>query len=285
MVLIIITAAVSYYFVEHSYKKEVQKLNEKSKSQTNELLSNKSPEEIIYELEHKVDSISSFIKTQKKIIPYYSTPVQAYEKILQKINFFESRLDINIEKVLSEERPPIRKDRFNITGNGKFSDLFSLLNLFENSPEIYKVYLTEIKQTFEHNEIGKPKEKVIFNFKLENLYTTSPEFNLDSLIQKKDQVYLTYVSDFFESLIKFDIPPNDAGLFEVDGAKLIAIMPDAVYLVDKKGNSYTLSEGDEVYLGYLTKINYEKHNCEFLLNKGGLLERVTLVLEDKEAKK
>lgn len=285
LVLIIITAALSYYLVEYSYKKEVQKLNEQSKSQTNELLSNKSPEEIIYELEQKIDSISSYIKTQKKIIPYYSTPVQAYEKILQKINFFESRLDINIEKISSEEKTPLRKDRFNITGNGKFNDLFSLLNLFENSPDIYKIELNEIKQTYTPDETGRLEEKVIFTFRLENLYTTSPEFNLDSLIQRKDQVYLTYISDYFESLIKLDIPPNVDGLFEVEGAKLIAIMPDAVYLVDKKGNSYTLSEGDEVYLGYLTKINYEKHNCEFLLNKGGILERITLVLEDREVKK
>jgi hypothetical protein len=46
-----------------------------------------------------------------------------------------------------------------------------------------------------------------------------------------------------------------------------------------------LAEGDEVYLGYLTKINYDKYSCEFLLNKGGILEKITLVLEDKEAKK
>lgn len=285
LILIIVTLAVSYYFIEFSYKKEIQKLNEQSKSQTNELLSNKSPEEVIYELEQKVDTISSFIKEQKKIIPYYSTPVQAYDKILQKINFFESRLDVNIEKISSEEKPPLRKDRFNITGNGKFKDLFSLMSLFESSPEIYKIDLNEIKQTYTPDKAGRLEEKVIFSFKLENLYTTSPEFNLDSLIQRKDQVYLTYISDFFESLIKLDIPPNDEGLFEVEGAKLIAIMPDAVYLVDKKGNSYTLAEGDEVYLGYLTKINYEKHSCEFLLNKGGILERITLVLEDKEVKK
>ncbi len=58
LVLVAITTALSFYFVEYSYKKEIQKLNELSKSQTNELLSNKSPEEVIYELEQKVDTIS-----------------------------------------------------------------------------------------------------------------------------------------------------------------------------------------------------------------------------------
>ena len=285
LVLILIVSAVSYYLVEYSYKKEIKKLNEKIKTQSNELLSNKSPDEIIYELEHKIDSISSFIKRQNKIIPYYVSPVQAYDKILKKINLFETRLDINIDKISSKETTSLRIDRFKISGNGKFRDLFSLMNLFESSPEIYKIDLKEINQTYTPDEKGKLQEKVIFTFELENIYTTTSEPVLDSLLQRKDQVFLTYVSDFFESLIKLDIPPNDEGLFEVEGAKLIAIMPDAVYLLDRKGNSYTLSEGDEVYLGYLTKINYDKHSCEFLLNKGGILERITLILEEKEVKK
>lgn len=285
IVLILVVLAVSYYFIEYSYRKELKKLNELSKSQTNEILSNRSPHEVIYELEQKIDSVSSFIKRQNKIIPYYSSPVEAYEKVLRKINLFENRLDINIDKIASEEKNNLRIDRFKISGNGKFKDLFSLMNLFESSPEIYKVVLQEINQTFAPNEKGKLDEKVTFTFNLENIYTTSPEFNLDTLINRKDQAFLTYVSDFFTSLIKLDIPPNDEGLFEVEGAKLIAIMPDAVYLLDKKGNSYTLVEGDEVYLGYLTKINYDKHSCEFLLNKGGILERITLELEDKESKK
>lgn len=285
VVLLLITAAASYYFVEYSYTKELKKLNEQNKSQTNELLSNKSPDEVIYELEQKIDSLSSFIEVTDKIIPYYPSQVDAYSKILSKINLLENRLDINIDRVSTEEKPPLRIDRFKINGSGKFRDLFSLMNLFESSPEIYKLHLNEIKQTYSPDKSGKLEEKVVFTFHLENLYTTSPEFNLDSLIQRKDQKFLTYVSDYFESLIKLDIPPNDQGLFEVEGAKLLAIMPDAVYLIDKKGNSYTLMEGDEVYLGYLTKINYDQHNCQFLLNKGGILERVTLVLEDKEQKK
>jgi len=283
--LTLVTLIVSYYFLEYSYRQEIQRLSEKSKSHANELLTNKSPDEVIYELEQKIDSISSFIREQNKVIPYYASPVQAYDRILKKINLFDNLLDINIDKISSEENPPLRIDHFKISGNGKFRDLFSLMNLFESSPEIYRINLKEINQIFTPDEKGKLEEKVTFTFCLENFYTTLEEFNLDSLIWRKNQYFLTYVSDFFEPLITLDIPPNEEGLFEVEGSKLIAIMPDAVYLLDKKGNSYTLAEGDEVYLGYLTKINYNSHSCEFILNKGGILERITLVLEDKEAKK
>ena len=35
------------------------------------------------------------------------------------------------------------------------------------------------------------------------------------------------------------------------------------------------------YLGYLTKIDYDKNEVRFILNKGGIIEKVTLTL-DKE---
>jgi len=38
----------------------------------------------------------------------------------------------------------------------------------------------------------------------------------------------------------------------------------------------TLEEGDEVYLGYVTKIVPEEGRVEFTLNKGGIVERFEL---------
>lgn len=285
LIFILITAVSSYYFVEYSYNEEFKKLTELNKKQTNKLFDNKTPEEVLKEIKIKIDTLEKFIIEQNKVIPYYASPVKAYDEILKIINLFENKLFVNIDKLSSEDKNPIRIDRFKVTGEGEFRNLFSLINLFESAPELYLVRVKEIKQTFVPNPNSRLDEKVLFTFELETYYTLLPEYNLDTLTKRDKKVFLTYISDYFKPLIKLDIPPNDEGLFEVDGSKLIAIMPDAVYLVDKKGNSHTLSEGDEVYLGYLTKINYEKYSCEFLLNKGGILERVTLLLEEKEEKK
>jgi hypothetical protein len=37
-------------------------------------------------------------------------------------------------------------------------------------------------------------------------------------------------------------------------------------------------EGEQVYLGYLTKIDYDNNSVSFILNKGGIIEKVTLEL-------
>ncbi len=284
-VLIFITAASSYYFVEYSYQKELIELSKKSENENEKLFDDKSPAELISILQEKIDSLESNIKVQEKRIPYYSSPIQVYDRVIQIINLLDEKLDVNLDKLSSENINDFRMEKFQIKGEGKFKYLFALINLFETSPELYKINIKEIKQIFSPNKDGKMEEKVLFNFTLDAFYTLNPEFNFDSTLSNKNLRTVFYISDLFESLIKMEIPSNEEGLFEVDGAKLLAIMPDAVYLIDKKGNSFTLAEGDEVYLGYLTKIDYQNHSCEFLLNKGGILERVSLQLDDKEIKR
>ena len=61
------------------------------------------------------------------------------------------------------------------------------------------------------------------------------------------------------------------------------LIPDGAFLSDASGNTYLLWEGDQVYLGYLTNINYQNNEVNFVLNKGGVIENYNLKLE-KEIK-
>jgi len=92
------------------------------------------------------------------------------------------------------------------------------------------------------------------------------------------------VYDIFYPLIRTEIPPNIRSLLDVQGAKLLALVPDGAFLADVRGNSFLLIEGDEVYLGYLTTIDYKWKKVTFVLNKGGVVETVVLSL-DRSLKK
>jgi hypothetical protein len=50
-------------------------------------------------------------------------------------------------------------------------------------------------------------------------------------------------------------------------------------------NTYLIWEGEQVYLGYLTKIDYQNSRVSFILNKGGIIEKVDLELDRSEIKK
>jgi hypothetical protein len=91
--------------------------------------------------------------------------------------------------------------------------------------------------------------------------------------------------DAFYPIIRNEIPPNIDMLLDVQGAKLLALIPEGAFLSDVKGNTYLLWEGEQVYLGYLTKIDYEHNTVSFILNKGGIIEKVDLYLQPEIKKK
>jgi len=92
------------------------------------------------------------------------------------------------------------------------------------------------------------------------------------------------VYDAFYPVIRNEIPPNFDELLDVQGGKLLALIPEGAFVADGKGNTYLVWEGEPVYLGYLTKIDYERNKVSFILNKGGIIEKVELELEKEITK-
>ena len=90
---------------------------------------------------------------------------------------------------------------------------------------------------------------------------------------------------FFYPLIRNEIPPNIDDLLDVQAAQLLALIPEGAFIADSKGVTYLLWEGDQVYLGYLTEIDYDKNEVHFVLNKGGIIEKVTLELDKIDSEK
>ena len=80
-------------------------------------------------------------------------------------------------------------------------------------------------------------------------------------------------------MIRNEIPPNVDELLDVQGARLLAIIPEGAFIADTKGNTFLVWEGEQVYLGYLTMIDYNNSTVNFILNKGGIIEKVTLDLD------
>ena len=83
----------------------------------------------------------------------------------------------------------------------------------------------------------------------------------------------------FRPLITATLPENRLGLFEVDGARLKGLAHNLAYLVDRTGEASVLREGDRVFLGKLSKIDIDANRVEFVLNKGGIWERLRLHVE------
>jgi hypothetical protein len=84
--------------------------------------------------------------------------------------------------------------------------------------------------------------------------------------------------DPFHPVIASGIPPNLRDLVEIERADLKAVIPGKAFVLDQNNDIQTLNEGDEVYLGYVTRIDPEVGRLECTLNKGGIIEKVELAI-------
>jgi hypothetical protein len=87
------------------------------------------------------------------------------------------------------------------------------------------------------------------------------------------------IYDVVFPLIRKEIPPNTDNLLDVQTAQLLALLPEGAFLSGNSDSTYVLNKGDKVYLGYVTEVDHKKNEVKFILNKGGIIEKVSLGIE------
>ncbi len=281
-ILFVVILALGGYYVLGYQPREIKKKQLELESLNQQFLDVATLTSMYDSLQIESDKIDSILYHRAKVIPFRHSMTDTYNDILEITKDFSrfTRIDIEYEK--TEKVGAASVDYFTLTGQGEFADVFKLIYDLEKSKKLYKISSLNLINATLTTGKGEIRYQVEFEIKLESYFTDDPSLalNYENIQPKRIQ----FVSDLFYPLIQPDIPPNYDALLEVDGATLLAIIPDAVFIMDKNGNSYTLSEGDPVYLGYLTRIDYDNQQCEFLLNRGGIIERVTLKLKSSNLK-
>jgi len=143
-----------------------------------------------------------------------------------------------------------------------------------------KIENVELSNNVKVDSDGNPHYLVTYKFNASVYFSADNRFYVGNL--KENAIIPNPAYDFFYPLIRNEIPPNNDKLLDVQSAQLLALIPDGAFLVDASGTTYLLWEGDQVYLGYLTNINYQDNQVNFVLNKGGIIENVTLKLEKEK---
>ncbi|MCX8010253.1 MAG: hypothetical protein N3A61_03815 [Ignavibacteria bacterium] len=238
-----------------------------------------SLDKILDSLKKEIQQINLTLSKSRKTIAYREPINDTYAHLISITRFFSPRTIADIEYDKTDTLGNIAIDRFSIKGYGEFDDLYRMIFSLERSKFLYKIKNLNLRGGTTTNKAGKVEHQLNFDFKVESYFST----NKTAGYVKSDAAFKNFqtITNFFRPLIVPDLPPNENNLLEVDGAVVLAIFPDGVLIKDKSGNSYNLTEGDEVYLGYLTLIDSDNQQCEFLLNKGGIIEKVILRLEEK----
>lgn len=280
LVTILIIISVSggiyiYYFQANDIDENQVKLDElKVHAQNTEDLKLQ-----LDELKSKVVELDSILALRKYIIPV-NTPQSNFFKFVNKISSNFSELSyVNIEFKGEGEPGDFFSYLYSIKGTAEFSDLFKLVYAIEQSKELKKVLKGSLNNFVEVDDEGIPHYLVTYVFEVQVYYSDNDAYASSKYAE--NQLKANPLYNIFYPLIRDEIPPNTNDLLDVQTAQLLALIPDGAYVADTKGNTHLLWEGDEVYLGYLTKIDYTTNEVKFVLNKGGVIEKVTLKLDPK----
>ncbi len=238
-------------------------------------------------LQQQLDSLNLEYKKMDSVLaarPFNIPEMVAQSKFFSFVNdqtrgFSEfSYVDMKFDKFESEK--PFLVMTYKLMGTAYFSEVYRLIYSIEHSKELKKVTAGMFTNNTFVEEDGTPNFLVAFEFDVKVYMSNNNQFASSASVE--NDLTSAPVHDIFYPLIRTQLPPNIDELLDVQDARLLALVPEGAFISDARGNSFLLAEGDPVYLGYLTSVDFDQGTVSFILNKGGIIEKITLEIEKEK---
>jgi hypothetical protein len=228
-------------------------------------------------LEKRSAELDSILSARKFNIPPNVPSIKFYNFVNNIVANFSQYTQVNVEYLDQIKDKEFFVHQYKLSGSGYFNEVYSMIYAIEQSKELKKIKQLNLGNLMRTDDEGVPLFLVSFDMTAQVYYSADSRFAAVATLENNLTAGPLY--DAFYPLIRNEIPPNVDNLLDVQGAKLLALIPEGAFVADTKGNTYLVWEGEQVYLGYLTKIDYDNNTVSFILNKGGIIEKVTLELD------
>ncbi|HLG32492.1 MAG TPA: hypothetical protein VI362_05595 [Ignavibacteriaceae bacterium] len=220
--------------------------------------------------------LDSILASRKFNIPQNLSSIKFFNFVNGIVTNFSGLTHVNVEYIDQKQDKEFFYYDYKLSGGGTYNEVYKLIYAIEQSKELKKVHALTLGNLIRTDPEDIPQFLVSFEMTVRIYFSSDNRFAPAEF--KENNLTTGPIYDAFYPLIRNEIPPNIDELLDVQGAKLLALIPEGAFIADTKGNTYLVWEGEQVYLGYLTKIDYNNSSVSFILNKGGIIERVTLEL-------
>ena len=282
-IIFIVTTSVGGYYTWSVQEKE---LSEKAKK-LNELNSTYSSPEIIQaklaEVQSRVAEIDSLLFTGKLLIPKNLSQSQFFDFVDTYSTDKTIATYTNTEFIGQEVENGFNYYKYKVYGIGNYNDVYRLAYAIEHSKELKKIISANLTATNIVNKQGGARYLV--KFELEVRVYFSPNDQFAAVNYEENDLIPKALNDAYFPLVKTTIKPNKSELPDVQDGSLISLVPQGAFVIDSEGNTRLMQKGEEVYLGYLTDIDYDNQTVTFVLNKGGMIEYQTMKLGENYKRK
>ncbi len=226
----------------------------------------------------KAGRLDSILALRKYNIPKNISMTKFYNFVTWISTHFSyhSRINMFFNKTVTGKN--LNYYTYTIKGEATFRNIYKLIFAIEQSRDLKKITSIKLNNFVKVDQkSGIPHYLVSFLLNVKVYFVNNNRFA--SVKFHENRLTPNNIYNIFYPLIREKIPPNVDSLLDIQNAQLLALIPDGAYIADAKGDTYLLGEGDDVYLGYLTKIDYQKNEVRFIINKGGIIEKIVLKLK------
>lgn len=282
LTFLILVLGVGAYFIGYFYPKRIKEVRDEIRKIEQRI-------EYFSKLKVELDSLESQIKKEQERLSQLDkqifsrvTPAMTYSYLNSILNY-SGFVKFDMLYLGDKKGQKYSYNVYDIRGEAFFDNIYKFIWYIERGPHIYRISNLELRGVETRDETTRRFLNVIpFQMELHALYTDVKD--LPQIKRTLADVVVTSVRDPFTPYIYRELPPNTKGLLEVERAELRAIVPGKAFIADHAGRIHVLKEGDEVYLGYVTKIDVERNRVEFTLNKAGIVEKFVLKLRFDQQK-
>jgi hypothetical protein len=279
LIIILVAGGIYIFVVQHG---DISERQEKLAELNKNVYDPVELENRYHELERRSAELDSILANRKFNIPQNVSSIKFYNFVNNIVANFPKETTVNIEYLRQAPDKEFFFHEYKLTGGGNYNDVYKMIYAIEQSKELKKIEKLSLSNLVKTDD-EVPLFLVNFELIAQVYFSSDSRFAPAEFVENNLSTGPIY--DAFYPLIRNEIPPNVDNLLDVQGARLLALIPEGAFVADNKGNTYLVWEGEQVYLGYLTKIDYDNNTVSFILNKGGIIEQVTLQLDRNLSKK
>lgn len=275
ILVLLILAVGSFIRVYHQPKKakaveaEIKKIDEELQNTPN----------LVNELNEVTASLAEETKrweNRTKDIPPADVSSQTYAYLSHLIDL-SGYVKLDMVYTGGQQKGNYGYNVYNLKGEAPFETFYKFLWYLENGRKLLKINslaLRGVEVPPKNKEKEEARLLVTFEMVVHAYYSS-----VSALASGTGERVLTPVvmtSDPFMPVISSGLPPNIHSLIEIERSDLKAVIPGKAFILDQNNQISTVMEGDEVYLGYVTRILPDEGRIECTLNKGGIIEKIDL---------
>ncbi|MBN1406240.1 MAG: hypothetical protein JW956_00540 [Calditrichaceae bacterium] len=275
-IILVIISSVGGYFVFSKYPAQLETLDKQIVNLQKQIQALEFVATQLAEAQQKIEYEEIKLSlVDKQVVPDVS-PSETYT-YLNKILEYSGFLKFDMIFTGTTNKKKYAQHSYNVKGEGTFAAIYKFVSYLEGGPEMYRIDKL-VMRGVETIDLETQTQDLIVTFEMSILALFAKGQDLPPIKKTLGDVDFVSAKNPFYPYIKKDLPPNFYDLLEVERAELKAIMPNQAIVVDHNRNTHFIREGDEIYLGYVKKIDEVNNRVIFTLDKGGIVEDFILEL-------